>query len=129
MIGGALISKARAFSRYSKYKVTASSTDRLRRVQPVERYIQNSSISSQNTEPYTQESTTDNAQMLMISDPITTLLSWESKLWLCIGEVNGLKIDGKSVDFVDFEMLAEGTVTVSYQMIGLWPATKMRTQV
>lgn len=68
--------------------------------------------------------TTDNAQMLMVSDPITTILSSESKLWLCIGKFNSLKIDGKSVDFVDFDVLSGGTVLPSYQMIELRPATE-----
>ncbi|KJA25396.1 hypothetical protein HYPSUDRAFT_53262 [Hypholoma sublateritium FD-334 SS-4] len=122
LIGGTLISKAHALSRFSKYRTTASSTDCLRRVQAIERYIQNPSISIHNSEKSGPEATTDNTQMLMVSDPITTILSSESKLWLCIGEVNSLKIDGKSVDFVDFDMLAEGTVLVSYQMIGLRPA-------
>ena len=39
------------------------------------------------------------------------------------GEVNGLQIDGRPVDSVCFEMLAEETVKVSYQMLGLRPAT------
>ncbi|KAF8962900.1 hypothetical protein BDZ97DRAFT_1662289 [Flammula alnicola] len=67
---------------------------------------------------------TDEGQMLIMSDPITTILSSESKLWLCIGEVNGLKIDGQSVDYVGFDMLGESTVYVSYQMLGLRPATR-----
>lgn len=59
----------------------------------------------------------------MISDPISTLIHIYKKFWLCLGEVNGLRIDGRPVDFVSFEILPEETVTVSYQMLGLWPAT------
>ncbi|KAF8964489.1 hypothetical protein BDZ97DRAFT_1660101, partial [Flammula alnicola] len=122
LIGGSLISKSRALSRFSKYRVTASSTDRLRRVQAVERYIQNKATSAHEPRASSPPAM-DEAQMLVISDPITTVLSSESKLWLCIGEVNGLKIDGESVDYVGFDMLAEGTISVSYQMLGLRPAT------
>jgi len=59
----------------------------------------------------------------MMSDPITTLIRVENDFWLCIGEVNGLRIDGQPVDFISFEMLTEETVKVSYQMLGLRPAT------
>lgn len=54
-----------------------------------------------------------------MSDPISTLIRVEDKFWLCLGEVNGLRVDGRPVDDVSFEMLPEETVTVSYQMLGL----------
>ena len=53
------------------------------------------------------DATTDNTQMLMVSDPITTVVSSGIKIWLCLGKVNGLKIEGKSVDIADFDMLCE----------------------
>ncbi|KAF8962782.1 hypothetical protein BDZ97DRAFT_2020851, partial [Flammula alnicola] len=121
LIGSSFISKSRALSRFSKYRVTASSTDRLRRVQAVERYVQNKATSAHEPRASSPPAM-DEAQMLVISDPVTTVLSSESKLWLCIGEVNSLKIDGQSVDYVGFDMLAERTVSVSYQMLGLRPA-------
>lgn len=74
LIGGSLTSKARALSRFSKYRVTASSTDRLRRVQAVERYIQNPNISAR--EPILaadSQMMVDDAQMLTISDPIRSV--------------------------------------------------------
>ena len=52
-----------------------------------------------------------------------TLLCSKNKFWLCIGKVNGLKIDGKSVDYISHDMLFEDTATVSYQMLGLQFAT------
>jgi hypothetical protein len=61
----------------------------------------------------------DDAEKLLISDPIATLIRIEKKFWLCLGEVNGLQIDGHPVDKVSFKMLEEETVTVSYQMLGL----------
>ena len=51
------------------------------------------------------------------------LIRVENKFWLCLGEVNGLRMDGKPVDYISFEMLPEDTATVSYQMLGLRPAT------
>lgn len=64
----------------------------------------------------------DEGKLLLITDPIATLIHVENKCWLCIGEVNGLNIDGKAVGFISLDMLSEETVTVSYQMLGLRPA-------
>jgi hypothetical protein len=38
-------------------------------------------------------------------------------------EVNGLKIDGDATDFVPHTMLSENTVSISYQVLGLRPAS------
>jgi hypothetical protein len=42
---------------------------------------------------------------------------------MCIGEVNNIRIDGNFAASVPIEMLDENTVTISYQMLGLRPAT------
>lgn len=117
LINGIEVSKSRALARYSKYRKHASSTDRLRRVQAVERYVKNKDL-----DVYT-ESPTDETNLLIISDSIATLLYSEKHFWICIGEVNEIKIDGEFVDSVPVEMLDEETVTISYQMLGLRPAT------
>ena len=59
------------------------------------------------------------SEVLLIKDSISTLVYLKNQFWLCIGEVNGLKIDGKAVGYVSLNMLLEDTVTVSYQMLGL----------
>ena len=61
----------------------------------------------------------DVSKVLLISDPITMILSSENKLWLCIGEVNALKFDGQSVPYLNLNTLSEETVTVSYQVVRL----------
>ena len=40
----------------------------------------------------------DDTEKILVSDPISTLVRVENKFWLCLGEVNGLQIDGCSVD-------------------------------
>ncbi|KAF8173644.1 hypothetical protein BJ912DRAFT_859221, partial [Pholiota molesta] len=65
---------------------------------------------------------TDEADILMISDPVATLVSSDRKIWLCIGEISSLKIDGNAVSYLSLDMLTEETVTVSYQVLGLRPA-------
>jgi hypothetical protein len=69
------------------------------------------------------ESMTDDTDVLVISDPIATLLFSEKLFWICIGEVNNIQIDGNFAASVPIEMLDEDTVTISCQMLGLCPAT------
>jgi hypothetical protein len=121
IINGKETAKARALSRYGKYRKCVSSTDRLRRVQEVERYAKNKALGSDDTNA--SSAPIDETHSLIISDPITTLICSDDKFWLCVGEVNGLKIDGQSADYISHDMLPEDTVTVSYQMLGLRPAT------
>lgn len=49
----------------------------------------------------------------------------DNRIWLCIGEVNALKVDGKLAKYVPHEMLPEKVVIVSYQLLGLHPATNL----
>ena len=118
------VEKSRALKDFqvSKYRQHASSTDRLKCVQAIPRFVDTKKTldSSPNHSP---DHHVDDTEKILISDPISTLIRVENNFWLCLGEVNGLQIDGRSVDEVSFEMLPEETVTVSYQMLGLRPAT------
>ena len=61
---------------------------------------------------------------VVVSDPIiATLISSDDKAWLYIGAVNGLKIYGKPANYAGLDILTEEKVTVSYQILGLRPAT------
>ena len=121
IISGVEISKARALSTFSKTRKFVSSTDRLKRVQEVGRYGAPNADSDKSSTAY--QIPTDSSKVLLITDPIATLIHVENQYWLCIGEVNGLKLDGKAVGYISLDMLSEETVTVSYQMLGLRPAT------
>ena len=117
IINGVEISKARALSKFSKTQKFVSSTDRLKRVQEVGRYG-----APNNDSDKLYQAPTD-VKVLLITDPIATLIHVENQYWVCIGEINGLKIDGKPVGYISLDMLSEETVIVSYQMLGLRPAT------
>ncbi|KAF8170592.1 hypothetical protein BJ912DRAFT_1025317 [Pholiota molesta] len=121
LIHGKETSKARALSHFSKYRKRVGSTDRLRRVQDIERHVQNKTVKS-NATSTSFPPPTDKADVLVISDPIATLVSSEDKIWLCIGEINGLRVDGERVPYVSLEMLSEPTVAISYQVLGVRPA-------
>ena len=115
------MSKAQALSKYGRTRKFFSSTDHLKRVQEVGRYGTISTEKS-NTTYDNPIDDGESGEVLLITDPIATLVYSENQFWLCIGEVNGLKIDGKAVGYVSLNMLLEDTVTVSYQMLGLRPA-------
>lgn len=121
LINGKLKSKARVLADFAKYGKHTGSTDRLRRVQDIGRHIQNKSVST-NVQEFLPPPK-DDSEVLLVSDPIATILSSEKKLWLCIGEVNSIKFDGQSVPYLNLDTLSEETVTVSYQIVGLRPAT------
>jgi len=114
--------KARALKEFMKYRQHAGSTDRFKRVQAIPRFVdtKNPHDSSPN---YSLGSYINDTEKVVISDPISTLIRAKNKVWLCLGEINGLRINGQPVDYISFEMLAEDTVTASYQMLGLRPAT------
>jgi hypothetical protein len=122
LINGKMKSKAQVLADYGKYGKCASSTDHLRCVQDIKHHVQNKVVSSSSTAtsfPLPEE----DSQVLLLSDCIATLVSSGEKIWLCIGEINGLKFNGQSVTYLNLDMLSEGTVTVSYQVLGLRPAT------
>ena len=117
IIQGVKVSKAWALSWFNQLCKHTGSTDCLKWVWDVSRFVE-SKINVQ-----TSESPADDSKTLVISDPIATLVWVEEKFWLCLGEVNAIWIDGQSVGHISFDMLAEDVVTVSYQMLGLRPAT------
>jgi hypothetical protein len=120
IINGLEMSKARALSKYGRTRKFVSSTDRLKRVQEVGRY---GTITDTSNTTYETPMNDGDSEMLLVTDPIATIIYSENQFWFCIGEVNGLKIDGKAVGCIGLNMILEDTVTVSYQMLGLRPAT------
>ncbi|KAG6808971.1 hypothetical protein H0H93_016294 [Arthromyces matolae] len=117
VVDGKKVSKARALSQRSKYTKKASSTDRLKRVQGAERYSKTQEIeTSFGTSIF-------GGLCLMNHDPIATLAISDGRIWLCLGEINSIKHDTQVVESISLELMAEATVTVSFQLLGLRPAT------
>jgi len=117
-----MMAKSCSLARYSKFRKQASSRNRLRRVQDVKRYTKNNSLNAESGRSLSR-SATDEIELLVILDPVATLIYSENHFWICIGEVNDIKIDGEFTDSVPVEMLDKDTVIISYQMLGLHPAT------
>jgi len=119
-INGKEVSKARALANFNKYRKFTSSTDRLKRVQQQARYTPKGISPPMDSGAVIQGS---EQLVLAISDPVASLLCSDNRIWLCIGEVNGLRVDGQPVDYVGHSILCESITTVSYQLMGLRPAT------
>lgn len=124
LVNGKLTSKARTLSNFSKFRKHAGSTDHLRHVQDIDHHIQNKTVSGNAQEATQHTSAANETNIIMVSDSTTTILSLDKKIWLCIGEINSIKVDGQTVSYLGLDMLCEDTVTISYQLLGLHPATK-----
>jgi hypothetical protein len=61
---------------------------------------------------------------LVVHDLIAAIVLCEGRFWICLGEVNGLKLNGQSMLLLNHSVLREETVVVSFQLLGLRPATE-----
>ncbi|KAH8989846.1 hypothetical protein EDB83DRAFT_2480927 [Lactarius deliciosus] len=107
------LKKSRALSLFFKYSNSTGSTDRLRRVQQQARYVQ--------SEPETLVGDTSEelGDILMVDNPVATLLSCEDNIFLCIGEVIGIHIGSKAVDHLRLDVLLEDNIRITYQAYSL----------
>jgi hypothetical protein len=117
---GSMTSKARALARFSKDRKHngPGSTDRLRRVQDVGRHPKASTVDN---DPSALPA--EDTEVLFALDTVCSLVYVETRFWLSIGEVTGIKVNGRSAPYVDLDMLGDDTVMVSYQLLGLRSAT------
>ncbi|KAI4518589.1 hypothetical protein K525DRAFT_208144, partial [Schizophyllum commune Loenen D] len=115
-IGGTNINKSRILAHYNRWRSDPASTDRLKRVQLQSRFGPSGFLAA--------TAGLDEGPSITVCQPIVTLLSCDGKAFLALGEINGLKLDSKVVDEVSLAILPEATVQVSYQLLGLSPATK-----
>ncbi|KAH9168605.1 hypothetical protein EDB89DRAFT_1909186 [Lactarius sanguifluus] len=107
------LNKSRALSLLFKYSKSTSSTDRLRRVQQEARFVQ--------SEPATlvDDTSDDLGNVLMVNNPIASLVSCEENIFLCIGEIIGIHLGSKSVNYLRLDALSEDTVHITYQVYSL----------
>ncbi|PPR03132.1 hypothetical protein CVT24_008485 [Panaeolus cyanescens] len=117
-VNGKAMPKSRRLALYSRYRKKASSTDRLKRVQEIERYH------SSHQQAATLGTPIDpSAAVVSIHDPIATVLYCDQRVWLCLGEVNSIRVDGQPLYKIPESLLTEKVTTVSFQLLGLRPAT------
>ncbi|KAJ7114226.1 hypothetical protein C8R44DRAFT_984314 [Mycena epipterygia] len=118
-MGGQSVRKARALSQRLKYGSQKTSTDRTRRVAGIARHSVTSAIDS----GIVQFDSVFGGPCLMISDVVATLVRCENRIFLCLGEVNGIYLNSESLDSLGLDVLPEKTVAVSFQLLKIIPAT------
>ena len=119
-IGGMAIKKSRAITQQFQYATSASSTDRLRRVAQESRF---KTAGGLRIPPSQVGDAHIDGPAVSVLQPIVTIVFCEEKLFLCIGEVNGLFLDRQSVDDIPISILSEKAAQVSYQGLRLVPAS------
>jgi len=117
-IGNHTMNKSRAIAQHFRYARSVSSTDRLRRIAQESRFRPGHDLKHS----ISGEACSDEPS-LSVLQPIATLVSCDQRLFLCLAEVNGLFLDGKSVEDIPVSMLSEKIAQVSYQALRLIPAT------
>ncbi|KAH9012687.1 hypothetical protein EDB85DRAFT_1877606 [Lactarius pseudohatsudake] len=108
------LKKSRALSLFFKYSNSTSSTDWLRRVQQQVRYVQ--------SEPETlvDDSSEELGDILMVDNPVATLLSCKDNIFLCIGEVISIhSVRLKAIDHLRLDVLLKDNIHITYQAYSL----------
>jgi hypothetical protein len=120
-VGGITMNKSCTIAQHFRYMTSTSSTDRLRRMAQESRFKPTghlgNSVSGALGDIHTQ------SPVLLIHQPITTLVLCEQNLFLCIAEVTGLFLDSHSVDNIPISILPEKITQVLYQGVRLVPAS------
>ena len=111
--GGTTVSKSHALALLFKYSKTPSSADRLRRVQQQARFVTSESSSLED------HHTDEHSDVLLVNNPLASLLLCEDKIFLCIGEVIGIHMGTTFVDHVSLDVLPEDSIKVTYQAYSL----------
>lgn len=112
-----LKSRALALHIRSIGKPGPSSTDRLKHVREIGHYAEST------------DATTDEApssqDVLVIQDPVAALVRCEGHIFLCIGEVNGIKVDADTgyTSILHNDLAQQNGVTISVQLLGLRQST------
>jgi hypothetical protein len=107
------LNKSRALSLLFKYSKSTSSADRLRRVQQQARFVQSE------PDTFIDDPSEELGDVLMVNNPIVSLLSCEDNIFLCIGEVIGIHLGSKAIDYLRLDVLLEDTVHITYQVYSL----------
>jgi hypothetical protein len=121
IVKGKEIDKSRLLAKYSKYRKNVSSTDRLWRVQDVERYVQNSTP-FETSDLDDSEPTQDGRVMSYLTQSQRSYaLTASSGCALALSIVS--ESMGNLPTSISLDLLQEDTVSISYQLLGLRPAT------
>ncbi|KAH9173748.1 hypothetical protein EDB89DRAFT_1849732 [Lactarius sanguifluus] len=107
------LNKSRALSLLFRYSKSTSSADRLHRVQQQARFVQSE------PDTFVDDASEDLGDILMVNNPIASLVSCEDNIFLCVGEIIGIHLGSKAVDYLRLDILLEDTVRITYQVYSL----------
>ncbi|KAI0027218.1 hypothetical protein K488DRAFT_91135 [Vararia minispora EC-137] len=117
-VGDITMNKSHTLAAAFQFRTSPNSTDHLRHVQGVSRYLSN-----YDEDRTTFSSTDSTGSALYVNHPIATLLLCEGNLFLAIGDIIRLKVHSKRSDHVSISLLNEPqAMQVTYQLLWLVPA-------
>lgn len=64
-------------------------------------------------------------EILLIHDPVAVLVQSDQRLWLAIGEVNGIRYNNQALERVGHSLLREGALKISLQVLGMMPSESL----
>ena len=111
---GGPINKCRALSLMFKYSKSTSSTDRLRRVWQQARFLQTESDHAIPDDTFNKDS-----DILLVHNPVASLLECEDRLFLCIGEIIAIHMGQKLINHLPLDTLQEDSIRVTFQVYSL----------
>ncbi|KAF6757726.1 hypothetical protein DFP72DRAFT_808703 [Ephemerocybe angulata] len=114
-VNGKMMAKSKILSMCSHYRKIVISGDRLKRVQEIARFTA--------AETSTSAAYDDDTKLLLVHDPIAALVQCDGRIWLAVGEVNGIRYNGQALNRVGHSLLREPALKVSFQILGLREAT------
>jgi hypothetical protein len=114
-VQGKPVYKARILREYFKFKTSASSTDRLKRVAGLSRYV----ITSNSSSNILDFDSAFGGQTLFINEPVATLVKCNDLIFLALGQVTKIAVDNHSVSQISLDLIAEKPVTLSVQLLRL----------
>lgn len=116
---GTSVLKSHALALYVRSigKSGPSSTDQLKHVREIGRYMEI-------TDAVTEEAPSSH-DVLVIQDPVAALVRCEGHVFLCVGEVNGIKVDADSgyTSILHSDLAKREGVMISIQLLGLCQLT------
>jgi hypothetical protein len=119
LLGGKKMNKGKLLAMLLKHKKVVASSDCLKRYQDIS-HFDTTAVSTTQARFEVKEGDV----MLVIGDSIVSLLQCENQPFLCLGEVLGIQVDLELIDELPITALTDLTVSVTYQLIKLVPATK-----
>jgi hypothetical protein len=117
---GKKMNKGKLLAMLLKHRKVVTSSDQLKWYQDVSRFDTTAIISTMQARCFEVK---EGELTLVIGDPIVSLLQCENRPFLCLGEVLGIQVDSELVEELPVSALTDLTVSVTYQLVKLVPAT------